>query len=1212
MKGISYSNWKSMGVLSGVLVLAFCLFVSVPAHSQVTGATLTGTITDASGAVVAGAQISVKNTATGEIRQFTADSAGFYTASNLIAGTYEVRASAKGFNTSVQSNVVLGVGAAQLLNFSLKVGETSQTVEVTTEAPQVQLTSSTLSGEVESQTVRELPLNGRDWTQLATLQPGVNKIQTQMDYTSSARGNRGFGNEYTISGGRSTFNNYRIDGISVVDYGNAAPGNVIGVVLGVDAIQEFSVLTGGFPAEYGRATAGVVNAISKQGTNAFHGDAYEFLRNRVLDANDYFTKNASDPLNPGKFLPRPTFQRNQFGVSAGGPIIKDKTFIFGDYEGLRQNKGIPTNIKVPSETARLGEVVGTGATPLPVISTGAGMPCTTLGNTPGHFPTATSTVCVSDYVSGVGLPGGTGLLALYPHANQSTGNPDVGKFAFAGLQVVPENFWTGRVDQRIGMNDVLFGTYLHDDTNYLQPDNHNANLNNSHVTRQTVAIEETHTFSASFLNTGRIGYNRDHVINFFTPSAVNPAAALTSLGTITGQTAPRLSVGGELAGNDFTGGVNSASHYLHTWNSYQAYDDATWVHGAHSIKFGAAVELMLYNFEAFQNPGGRWKGFGGLQNFLGGNAVSYEAGLPQAVVPREFQQWLVGGYIQDDWRFRSNLTLNIGLRYEMTTVLKDGLGKTTSLLNIVQASPPTPPTAPDPNLKCGTAFDASVAYGVLAQPGTKCGPVGSYYSNPTLHNFEPRIGFAWDPFRDGKTSVRGGFGIYDVLPLPGYFILQQNQAAPFMIFKSTTAVAGGFLPQNGQTLLTGANSRLATSTIETNPHRNYVMQWNFNVQRQIIPDLTLTVGYLGSRGVHLLTRGDDGNMTIPTKTSAGYLFPCGPPVKNTSYCTAGNTSTGASAQVNQPYGVIRYIYWNSDSNYNALNVNLQKRFTHGVQFQFAYTFAKSLDDNSQTIAGDSFGNALNSPFWFLPKLKGPSDFNVTHVISINGLWDIPAPKSLSSGFARQALSGWSLGTILSFNTGVPTTPIINGDPMGMGNDGADQFGLLNKVAGCDPILHGYAGTVSAQPNWINQSCYALPEVSAATAATLPYGCADFKKAPHAADGIHAPDGNLYCANLLGDASRNSIYGPHLFNWDFSILKNFPIKKISEVFNVQFRAEFFDLTNHVNFVPPQPGSGDGNSALWEDNGKSDGNGVISLYANGQQPSREIQFGLKVNW
>src|SRR5690348_16436939 len=335
---------------AAALVLVTIVAFSAPAHSQVAGATVSGTVSDPSGAAIVGATVSVQNTATGDTRDFTTDAAGFYAIPNLAPGTYKVTSTAKGFSTSVRTGLVLGVGAQQQLNFSMKLGEAAQSVEVTAEASAVQLSTSTLGSEVEARTVRELPLNGRDWTQLAALQPGVAKIESQMSYDTSARGNRGFGSEYTISGGRTSFNNYRIDGISVVDYANAAPGNVIGVVLGVDAIQEFSVLTGGFPAEYGRATGGVVNAISKSGTNSFHGDVYEFLRNSALDANDYFTKSAGNP--------RPPFKRNQFGGSAGGPIIKDRTFIVGDHEGLRQSKGIPTSTTVFSDPARLGELAG--------------------------------------------------------------------------------------------------------------------------------------------------------------------------------------------------------------------------------------------------------------------------------------------------------------------------------------------------------------------------------------------------------------------------------------------------------------------------------------------------------------------------------------------------------------------------------------------------------------------------------------------------------------------------------------------------------------------------------------------------------------------------------------------------------------------------------------------------------------------------------------
>src|SRR6266850_6366471 len=264
--------------LSLLLILTFTILPAREARAQVTGATLSGTVTDASGAVIPGVLVSIKNRATGVTRDVMADETGFYTAPNLLAGNYDVTVSNPGFTTVLQSNIALAVGAQQRLNISMTVGQTTQVVEVTAAAPMVQVNSSTISSQVEATTVRELPLNGRDWASLATLSPGVNAIETQMPFESGAvRGNRGFGAQLTISGGRPTQNNYRLDGLSINDYANGGPGSVIGVSLGVDAIQEFSVLTGNYSAEYGKTSGGVVNAISKSGTNAFHGDIYEFL-----------------------------------------------------------------------------------------------------------------------------------------------------------------------------------------------------------------------------------------------------------------------------------------------------------------------------------------------------------------------------------------------------------------------------------------------------------------------------------------------------------------------------------------------------------------------------------------------------------------------------------------------------------------------------------------------------------------------------------------------------------------------------------------------------------------------------------------------------------------------------------------------------------------------------------------------------------------------
>jgi hypothetical protein len=1145
-------------IFASLLGIIFSLSFTISMHAQVTGATLSGTVTDSSGAVVQGAEVSVKNTATDITRNVTVDSAGFYTVPNLPAGIYEVRVTAAGFSTAVQSDLTLAVGAQEQLNFPLKIGLATDTVQVAATRP-IELTSSTLTGQVDSQTVLDLPLNGRDWTSLATLQPGVALIENQMDYSAgSARGNRGFGAQITVSGQRTTNNNYRLDGVSVNDYANSGPGNVIGASLGVDAIQEFSVLTGGFSAEYGKATGGVVNAITKSGTNAFHGDAYEFIRNSALDSRDYFSRVGNTPLAP--------FRRNQFGASFGGPLIKNKTFIFGDYEGMRQAKGITTTITVPSDSARTG----------------------TLHYDPAGTPPGGCTVTVPGTCTVTVDPAATAQLAMFPHATPGTSVLDSGKFINSGLEIVPENFYTVRVDHKLGMNDSLFGTYLFDDTDLKQPDAFNNDILNTHTRRQTVVLEENHTFSASVVNAARIGFSRTHAPNLTPAGAVNPAALLTSLGSMPGETAPMVAISGYTRSQ---GGVGSAPYFDHTFNNYQFADDAFWTFGAHTLKFGADIERMQYNLIAYENPGGRWN-FSNLASFLTNKAKHFEAGIPSSITPRELRQTLFAGYVQDDWRFRSNLTLNLGVRYEMTTVINDAQGKITNVVNIA-----------GPAVQCGTQFDSHFAPAGVAPAGSACNSVGPYYSNPTTLNFEPRIGFNWDPFRTGETSVRGGFGIYDVLPLPAYFLTLQNQSAPFIIFDSIDKPSSGPNTLAGQFYSGGANlltnpppgakvGLLATSTVEAHPHRNYVLQWNLNVQRQIAKDLSVTLGYVGSHGVHMPIRGDDGNMTIPTLTSAGYLFPCGPPINPDGSCTAGNTAAGTSAKINQSLGIIRYLYWNSDSFYDAMNLSIDKRLGHGLQFQVAYTWSKSIDDNSSTTAGDTLGTSLNSTYWFAPKsLRGLSDYNVGQTAIVNLLWAVPGPKS-SKGFAKSALGGWQVGSIFKVNTGIPTTVIVNGDPAGLGNSGADQFGIPNRIPGCDPVNHNYIGSTS--PSYINVNCYTLPTAPASFASQ----CADF---PGVA--TPAPAGRVYCANLLGNAGRNTVTGPKLVNLDFSVIKNIPI---SEIFNVQFRAEVFNILNHSNFNPPEPINGAG---IFDQTGAIIANGYMDTLAT--QP-RDVQFALKLIW
>src|SRR5437667_2236776 len=728
-------------------MLAICF--SAPARAQVAGGTLSGTISDPSGRLVPQALISIQNIATGITTTVTTNSDGYYTAANLLPGEYQVTVSAKGFATEVRKGISLTVGAQQVIALTLQVGSAAKTVvEVTAEAPAVQLASSDISAVVTANTVRELPLNGRSWTDLAALQPGVNTIQTQPTFAVGAdRGNRGFGQQLTISGARPQQNNYRLDGVSLNDYANGAPGSVLGGNLGVDAIQEFSVLTSNYSAEYGKTSGGAVNAITRSGTNQLHGSVYEFLRNSKLDAKNYFDVGGVPP-----------FKRNQFGGAVGGPILKNRTFFFADYEGIRQSLGITTVATVPSANARQGILVG--------------------GN-----------VTVD--------PNAAAYLTFYPVPSPQNTNGDLGQFTFAGQQVVNENFLTGRVDHRFSAKDSLFGSYMFDRTPYSAPDGLNNVEFDTLTSRQLVSVEDTHIFSPRFANSFRIGGNHEAVNNNQSLKAINPDAARIDLGVggaaFAGRKAAQVLVGGL---SDFTGGVGGSPTYFYHWNSVQLYDDAFFTKGTHSLRFGVAAERMLLNVLADTDPNGIWN-FDNLAGFLQNQPTKFQGGIASTLSPRNLRQTLFGAYVQDDWHARSNLTLNLGLRYEMTTVISETKGKLANLRNIADA----------------TAH--------LGNP---------FFNNPTLKDFEPRFGFAWDPLRNGKTAVRGGIGMFDVQPLPYQFVLLATQAVPFFKYTVVKDPAGACDPSTpcpnpfpnfgGQDIVFSAN-RLRTTYAEPNTKRNY-------------------------------------------------------------------------------------------------------------------------------------------------------------------------------------------------------------------------------------------------------------------------------------------------------------------------------------------------------------------------------------------------------
>lgn len=1129
-----------------LLIMAICF--SGPAYAQVAGGTLSGTITDASDRAVPQAQISIANVATGITTTVTTNGDGFYIATNLLPGDYQITVSAPGFATEVRKGITLTVGARQVINLVVQVASSAKTVvEVTTEAPAVQLASSDISAVVSASTVRELPLNGRSWTDLAALQPGVSTINTQPTFSTGAdRGNRGFGQQLTISGARPQQNNYRLDGVSLNDYSNGAPGSVLGGNLGVDAIQEFSVLTSNYSAEYGKTSGGVVNAITRSGTNSFHGSIYEFLRNSALDARNYF----EDPA-----FPKASFKRNQFGGAIGGPVIKNHTFFFADYEGVRQSKGIANTNSVPSPTAR-----------------GGTLHCTQ-GDVDGNKHGCAAAGLGTAYTVTVD-PATQKYLALYPvplASSQCAATNDTCLFTFNGQQVITENFFTTRIDHKFSDKDAVFGTYLYDKTPYNSPDSFGNVGLNSLSSRQILAVEETHSFTPSLVNAARFGFNHESVANNASVKAINPAAADATLGAFAGRNASLVKVP-KLT--DMPGGIGGLPTYFYHWNSFQGYDDAFLSKGTHSIKFGAAFERMQLQATAFTDPNGIWA-FRDLSDFLANTPSTFNAGIASTVTPRNFRQNIIGAYVQDDWRWKSYFTWNVGLRYEMATMPTETQGKLINLRNISDLLP-----------VCGKAISGCSGAGPLL------------LSNPTLHNFEPRIGFAWDVLHNGKMAVRGGIGLFDVLPLPYQFILMETQAAPFFQYASLRWQKNPpKFPVAPPAAFDPSNAKLRSTYIESNPHRNYVTQWNLNVQYQLTPSLAALVAYVGSRGVHQPFRVDDADTALPIKTSAGYLWPQFSPTD----------PTVPNPRINPAYSSIRGMFYQGRSYYDALELQLAKRMSHGFQMQGTYTWGKSIDTSSATLAGDAFGNSISSLNWFDMKLtRGLSDYNVARTLVINGTWEIPTAKSWT-GPAKWATDGWELGLIFTASDGVPFTPTwgTGSDPANTLNN--DDFAFLNRVSGSGC---GTATNPGEPRNYIKTECFAIP-----TAPDLTFWNKYCAGGPGAPD-LSAPTANntnLQCYNLRGKAGRNTIIGPGVTNLDFSVFKNNRVKRISENFNVQFRLEMFNIMNHPNFGVPGPG--DGNTDIFDANGASlkpvPGGGLAAgVLQRTTIPERTIQVAVKV--
>ena len=1067
------------------VVLLVSLATGAPLFAQVAGGTVQGVVSDPSGAAIPGAQVTVTEVATGVNRSAITSSVGFYAVPTLQPSVYSISVTATGFSREIQENVTLAVGANLTVNLSLKVGNSTEAVEVRDTPPDIDLATSDISEVVDSNTMRELPLNGRDWSQLITLQPGANEVRNQSAIGSAGTSDvnrvlRGFGSQMSISGTRPQQNNYRLDGISFNDYTNGAPGGVLGTISGVDAVQEFSVITTNYSAEYGKTSGGVVNAITRSGTNQYHGSAYEFIRNSALDARNYFDAATIAP-----------FRRNQFGGTIGGPAIHDKTFFFFNYEGLRQSLGVSQVDRVPSANARNG-----------ILSTGD--------------------VTVD--------PGVTPFLAFWPLPNAGVEpSGDVGSYRVATSQIGNENLYTGKIDHHFSQRDSLAGSFLYDATDLSQPDS----LNNLHFVNQDArtfsSIEETHVFNPGLINTVRFGFSRNHAISN-TSDPINPLAGDDSLGSAPGRPAPFLIIP---TWSLFYGGVGGFPNFVIGWNSFQLYDDAYLNHGNHSFKFGFTFERMESNNFMRFTENGRFV-FASVQDFLTNNPLVYGVQLPSGESERGIRQSLFGGYAQDSWRVRPNLTINYGLRYEVTTVPTEVHDRLSTLRNMT-----------DTQVHLGNPF----------------------FDNPTLKDVSPRIGFSWDPYGSGKTAVRAGFGMYDVLPLPYLYLISAAGSAPYTIAPTLVHPGAGTFPKGAYPLALEAVAQgplvsERVSYFDPHPPRSLTYNWNLNVQQEVIANGTLTLAYVGSRGAHLPYHTDDANIVMPTKTPAGYIWP------------SGNNYQAASV-LNPSVGDINRTSYDADSYYHSLQAGYNQQLHHGLELRGSYTWGRSIDSGSSSIAGDQFANSPSSvPLWFDPKTRrGLSDFNLSQSGVISLLWDTPELKT-GSALLGWAANGWQAGSIFQAASGSPFSVLIAGDPLGMNSTDPWDYPDRVKSAGCGSLVN------PGNPNnYIKLQCFSAPIQTFQTSS--------------------GPQQQIV---RLGNAGRNELTGPGLESLDFSLVKNSKLAGI-ESGSVQFRAELFNILNKSNFAAPL----DNSTIFNQDGSAADGAGVVDQT---QTTSRQIQFGLKI--
>jgi len=1186
-------------ILFAVAVCVVALCCGQLTYGQATGSFL-GTVTDKSGSALSGASVTVTSQGTGAVRETKTDEVGHYTINLLPVSIYTIRVEFKGFQSAVSKDIRLQVDEQRELDFTLAPATMSTSVEVVAEAVAVETASPSLGQVITSQQVAQLPLNGRDFVQLATLTPGTTQETSGGSFfnnnASSEIAARGpF--SLSVGGSRANSTDWLIDGVD----NNELTSGGISILFSIDAIQEFKVLTYNYSAEYGTRAGPTVLITSKSGTNDFHGTLYEFLRNTDLDAKSFFATS------------REKFNLNQYGGGIGGPIRKNKTFFFLDGEQKDQRHGQAYTGLVPTDAMRAGDFTNNALgqpNAVPAIVnpyTSNPFQCDASGNpvTPAANGSQTAvpggSVCNKIPTQFFTLPGGAPtigakLMALYPEPTPGY-NVNGNNYITEPVRKLDETKFDVRLDNNFSAADSLFARFSYDQaTSYVpggaQPPafaEPNAFASNQGIINhaRNVGIGETHVFSPTSVNQFNVGYNRifDYITSQGTGSCeanvLGIPGANLNCGPLGGSTCHGSSCGltsvlvigywsmGDRGYSPFTGGTN-----IYTIN-----DTFDMIRGKHDVKVGMGVRINQMNVRAVGFQDGFFVEFGGATanygagifgdaaaNILTGFADSYthDQNFNGDITGRRWK--LFRPFVQDDWRVNKNLTVNLGLAWAMATPISEAANRMADFL-------------PSPTgyqwLIAGNGCTAAV------QPCTKSG--GGAGINMDWTALEPRIGAAWKVFGSDKTVVRAGYAIYhDSAWSQGAQGLWQNPPYAAESNGGTTTFAAGF-PILSQPV-TPTNFGGAFLTENTDLKQGMVQQFNVNVERQLPGQIVLTAGYAGSRARDILNFGNNINTGAPLACAGG---PDAVPGSGYTLGCGANGAYFAPPYITQPFGHSN-IYSINDfgrAHYNSLQIKAEtKSSRYGIYALIGYTYARTYDSGYS----DGLSTPIGAPDFPLPNWRkldwALSQINLNNSFTASVIYDLPFGKGKKFGsewndLTNTLLGGWQMTVIEKVTSGFPIL-ILDSAP----NSGASltnigsgfPAGRVNEIG--NPLI---PGTVPANP-----TCAAPSSLGKSSGY-------DFNPCAFVAP----------LAGELGSASRAPLSGPGFFNTDFSVIKRFALPR--ENMGLDFRAEFFNLFNHAQFDTPSAFGGQTGADL---NAPSQF-GRLSKTVNNP---RVVQFGLKLTF